>query len=169
MARNIEIKAAIGNLQALLAQVVKLCDQPPIELDQDDIFFACANGRLKLRSFSSSKGELIFYRRPDHQGPKESFYLIAPTSAPAQLGEILSQAFGQAGRVRKHRTLFLKDRTRIHIDQVEGLGAFLELEVVLKEGEPPEVGRQIAQELLNQLGIGPEQLIEGAYVDLLKE
>jgi adenylate cyclase class IV len=61
------------------------------------------------------------------------------------------------------------ERTRIHLDRVEGLGDFIELEVVLSEGEPAEAGVNVARELLAKLGIPPEQLIEGAYVDLLRE
>ena len=70
--------------------------------------------------------------------------------------------------MRKTRTLFLVGHTRIHLDQVEGLGDFIELEVVLRDGEPAEEGTKIAIELLSRLGISKESLVEGAYVDLLK-
>lgn len=83
--------------------------------------------------------------------------------------ETLSLAYGVAGRVRKHRTLYLVDRTRIHLDRVEALGHFLELEVVLASSESSQVGVEIAHRLLNQLGIESSQLIEAAYVDLLEE
>jgi predicted adenylyl cyclase CyaB len=79
----------------------------------------------------------------------------------------LSLAYGQVGRVEKHRTLFLLGRTRMHLDKVSGLGHFLELEVVLDEHEPPEAGVREANDLLARLGVEPSQLIEGAYVDLL--
>ena len=167
MARNIEIKARIESVEAVASKAAAFADQGPIEIVQDDTFFRCENGRLKLRAFSSSKGELIFYRRPDQNGPKESFYLISPTSAPDTLRESLSIAYGQAGRVRKQRTLFLVGRTRVHLDRVEGLGQFLELEVVLREGESPDAGVDEAQALMGMLGIESSQLIEGAYVDLL--
>lgn len=167
MARNIEIKARIESVEAIIPKAAALADKGPIEILQDDTFFTCPNGRLKLRSFSSTEGELIFYRRPDQAGPKESFYLISPTSAPDALRESLSLAYGQAGRVRKHRTLFLAGRTRIHLDRVEDLGHFLELEVVLSDSEAMETGKEIAQDLIRKLGISSTQLIEGAYVDLL--
>jgi adenylate cyclase class IV len=57
-------------------------------------------------------------------------------------------------------------RTRVHLDRVEGLGHFLELEVVLGEKEPSEVGVREAHELMTRLGIEPHQLVEGAYVEL---
>jgi predicted adenylyl cyclase CyaB len=83
------------------------------------------------------------------------------------LREALSLAYGQAGRVQKHRTLYLAGRTRVHLDRVVGLGHFVELEVVLEDDEPSDVGVREAHELMARLGIEPSQLIEGAYVDLL--
>lgn len=167
MARNIEIKARIASIEAVASKAAAVATEGPIEILQDDTFFRCANGRLKLRAFSAASGELIFYRRPDQQGPKESFYLRSPTTEPDRLRESLALAYGQAGRVRKHRTLFLAGRTRIHLDRVEGLGDFLELEVVLGKDEASEVGVREAHEWMAALGVEPSQLIEGAYVDLL--
>ena len=95
MARNVEIKARIDSLDALAARVAPLADQGPFEIAQDDTFFRCAQGRLKLRAFSASEGELIFYRRADAAGPKESFYLRTPTADPAGLREALThRSFG---------------------------------------------------------------------------
>jgi predicted adenylyl cyclase CyaB len=168
MARNVEIKARIESVEALTPRAAALADQGPTEIVQDDTFFACPNGRLKLRAFSAASGQLIFYRRPDEAGPKESFFLISPTSSPDTLREALTLAYGQAGRVRKHRTVFLAGRTRIHLDRVEDLGHFLELEVVMADGEPSETGVAIAHNLLAKLGISPTQLIDRAYVDLLR-
>ena len=169
MHRNIEIKARIDSVEALTPRAAAIADDGPIEIVQDDTFFVCAAGRLKLRAFSKEEGELIFYRRANQQGPKESFYLRSPTSAPETLRESLSLAYGQAGRVQKHRTLFLVGRTRVHLDRVIGLGHFLELEVVLDEHEPSEVGVREAHKLMAQLGVESSQLIEGAYVDLLAQ
>ncbi|HVM60762.1 MAG TPA: class IV adenylate cyclase [Verrucomicrobiae bacterium] len=168
MPRNIEIKARIDSLEQLLPRITSIADSGPTEIAQDDTFFNCANGRLKLRAFSETSGELIFYQRPDQIRPKESFYVISPTASPDTLREALSLAYGQGGRVRKHRTLFMVGRTRIHLDRVEGLGDFLELEVVLSESEPAEAGIRIAHDLLAKLGVSRGQLIEGAYIDLLR-
>lgn len=167
MHRNVEIKATIASVEALLPRVAALSQQGPTPITQDDTFFRCANGRLKLRSFSDHAGELIFYRRADHAGPKESFYVLSPTASPATLREALTLAHGQIGRVRKQRALFISGRTRIHLDRVEGLGDFLELEVVLQDGESSEVGQREAQALMAQLGVAPAQLIDVAYLDLL--
>ncbi len=167
MAMNIEIKARIEDFDAVYQRAAALADDGPVLIKQEDTFFACENGRLKLRIFSPEKGELIFYRRADLKGPKESFYLISPTTAPDTLRESLSLAYGQVGHVRKLRTLFLAGRTRVHLDRVEDLGEFLELEVVLEEGESAQTGEAIAKDLMERLGVLPHQLIEEAYIDLL--
>src|SRR6185369_2104052 len=169
MPRNIEIKARIASVDALMPKAAAIADHGPIEITQDDTFFVCNAGRLKLRTFSEEKGELIFYRRTNQQGPKESFYVRSPTSAPASLRETLSLAYGQAGRVQKQRTLFLVGRTRLHLDKVVGLGHFLELEVVLEEHEPCEGGVREAHDLMARLGIEHSQLLEGAYIELLAD
>lgn len=167
MARNIEIKARVADIASVEPLAAALADQGPFEIDQDDTFFACPNGRLKLRVLAENDGQLIFYRRADSAGPKESFYVISATSEPDTLRETLALAYGPAGRVRKRRTLYLAGRTRIHLDRVEGLGEFLELEVVLAEGEALETGLAEAHGLMARLGVEPGQLLEGAYVDLL--
>ncbi|WP_460528083.1 class IV adenylate cyclase [Chitinimonas naiadis] len=169
MANNIEIKANVADLAVLEDRVKALAMQPCTDIAQDDTFFACPNGRLKLRAFSADAGELIFYQRPDRAGPKSSFYILSTTQAPDTLRETLTLAYGQVGRVRKQRRLYQLGRTRVHLDEVEGLGSFMELEVVLAEGEAPEPGAREAQDLIAALGILPEDLIETAYVDLLRE
>jgi predicted adenylyl cyclase CyaB len=167
MARNIEIKARIKSVGILKSKVAELASGDPIEIEQDDTFFRCENGRLKLREFANKSGELIFYQRADQPGPKESFYLRTPVAETALLRETLTAACGQLGRLRKHRTLYLIDRTRVHLDRIQGLGDFLELEVVLSDGESAQAGVEIARKLMVELGIQSEQLIDCAYIDLL--
>jgi predicted adenylyl cyclase CyaB len=169
MARNIEIKARIESVEAMAVKVAALSNHGPIDITQDDTFFVCMHGRVKLRTVSPTEGQLIFYQRANQVGPKESFFVLTPTASPDALREVLSLAYGQAGRVRKHRTLYRVGRTRIHLDRVEHLGDFLELEVELSEGERVEQGMEEAHNLMASLGIATAQLIEGAYVDLLAQ
>jgi predicted adenylyl cyclase CyaB len=168
VSRNIEIKARIDSVEVLRPLVAALADQGPIDIAQDDTFFRCDSGRLKLRTFADGSGELIFYRRADQTGPKESFYLRSPTSDPDALRESLTLAYGQIGRVRKHRVLFIVGRTRVHLDTVDALGAFMELEVVLQSGEPADDGVIEARELMRSLQIGEDRLVAAAYIDMLK-
>jgi len=168
MARNIEIKARIDSLAGVLPKALAIASAAPVEISQDDTFFRCENGRLKLRMFDDTHGELIFYRRADQAGPKASFYQITATSQPRQLLDVLAAAYGTLGRVVKHRTLIMAGRTRIHLDRVERLGEFLELEVVLTEGESLDDGIAEAHALMVSLGVFPDQLIEDAYLDMLR-
>ena len=138
-------------------------------IQQEDTFFATQRGRLKLREFAADNGELIYYERPDAPGPKESRYCISQTRDPRGLCEALTAALGTECVVRKTRHLFLAGQTRIHLDEVDGLGHFVEIEVVLQRGQKAEDGVKVAQDLMIRLGIREEDLIEKAYVDLLKE
>ena len=169
MARNVEIKASVRSVADLRERVSRLAGSAPTHIQQDDTFFKCDHGRLKLRSFPDGSGELIFYRRANAEGPTISCYEVVPTNTADSLRSVLSQACGQVGRVRKQRTLYMVGRTRVHIDQVEGLGTFMELEVVLAEGESESIGVQEARELMAALGIAESALIDRAYVDLLNE
>jgi predicted adenylyl cyclase CyaB len=169
MARNVEIKARIAGVAALAPLAARLADGAPTLIDQDDTFFGCPNGRLKLRDQFADGAELIFYQRADVSGPKESFYLRVAVADPAAMRTLLTLAHGLAGRVRKRRMLFLAGRTRIHLDTVEDLGEFLELEVVLRDGESVGDAEAEARRIMAALGVGPEALVEGAYVDCLRK
>lgn len=167
MPRNIEIKARIESVGKLKYIAASIANGDPVEILQDDTFFQCDAGRLKLRAFADGTGVLILYRRTDEKGPKESFYTTAPTNSPDALRDTLSLAYGLAGRVRKHRTLFTLGKTRIHLDRVEGLGDYLELEVMMADDEASEAGEQEAYEIMARLGVPKSQLEGTAYVDLL--
>jgi predicted adenylyl cyclase CyaB len=167
MPRNVEIKARITGVAALTHRAARLADTGPVVLEQDDTFFTCPNGRLKLRDQFAAGAELIFYQRADESGPKESFYVRTPVPDPDAMRTLLQRAYGQTGRVRKRRVLYLVGRTRIHLDAVAGLGEFLELEVVLRDGESAAEGVVEARTIMAALGIEPQQLLEGAYVDHL--
>lgn len=171
MPANVEIKARIDSVDTLLPRATALADadEHPQLIHQDDTFFKVPNGRLKLRVFSDGAGELIHYRRADAEGPKVSDYVITPAAEPDSLREALERACGVLGRVVKHRVLVLAGQTRIHLDHVEGLGDFLELEVVLREGQGEAEGTEIARGLLDALGVPSSALISGAYLDLLAQ
>ena len=169
MPSNVEIKARIDSVEALLplAQALSDGDHPQL-IHQDDTFFDAPHGRLKLRVFGDGSGELIHYRRADADGPKLSDYLLAPAPEPESLREVLTRGLGKLGRVRKQRILLLVGATRIHLDRVEGLGDFLELEVTLQDGQTETEGRTIALGLMAALQVEPSQLVSGAYLDLLR-
>lgn len=169
MPRNVEIKARIAQPSRLLDDVLEIADRGPTVFAQDDTFFACPSGRLKLRVFSETSGQVIFYRRDDLAGPKLSEYVIASTGEPDALRAVLTLAYGAVGRVRKTRTLCFVGETRIHLDDVEGLGHFVELEVVLAPEQTIAQGQAIAEDLMRRLSIAPSTLVQKAYVDLIAD
>ncbi len=167
MPANIEIKARAGDWDRQRHLAETLSARSAQRIAQEDVFFHARTGRLKLRVFSPTAGELIAYDRPDSPGPKQSRYSISRTTDPAGLRAALAASLGVRGVVRKQRDLYLLGQTRIHFDEVEELGRFIELEVVLREDQAPEDGRRIAEDLMTALGIQPDDLVEGAYADLL--
>jgi predicted adenylyl cyclase CyaB len=168
MKKNVEIKAKVAELAVVREVVEGLADSGLMELEQKDTFFVCPRGRLKLRRFAGcSQAELIYYERSKSSGPKESCYIVHPTADPDSLRDVLAASLDVRGVVRKRRTVYLVGQTRVHLDQVEGLGEFVELEVVLQPGQDSSDGVAIARELMEKLGISPSQLIDRAYIDLL--
>jgi adenylate cyclase class IV len=167
MARNVELKARIDSVDAVLPRARLLADGAEQRIEQDDTFFDSERGRLKLRDFGDGRGELIHYERADTAGPKLSDYVRTPTSDPAALREALARALGVIGRVRKSRLLLMVGATRIHLDRVEHLGDFMELEVVLRDDQSVAEGEAIAEALMAQLGVRDDQRLAGAYLDLL--
>jgi predicted adenylyl cyclase CyaB len=169
MPSNIEIKAILMDRSAAEAVAARLSGAEPQTFQQEDFFFACDGARLKLRVFAPDRGELIRYERADKAETRRSNYVIARTSDPANLLEILTATLGRVGVVRKVRTLYLIGETRVHLDRVEGLGEFLELEVVLRPGQSEGEGQRIAAGLLAEFGITQAQMIGEAYIDILRQ
>jgi len=169
VARNIEVKARIDGLSDVRAGLAALPCHGEHHLCQTDTFFHVVRGRLKLREFADGTGELIFYERPDEAGPKLSQYGRIPCHDAVPLLRALSTAVGVRGVIRKRRQVVLIGNTRIHLDEVEGLGSFLELEVVLRDSDTVAAGQRTAAELLQILGIPESQLVSGAYLDLLEQ
>jgi predicted adenylyl cyclase CyaB len=168
MPTNIEFKARIHDFAAASDTAGDLAGSPPRIIRQEDVFFQCTKGRLKLRILDEGQGELIHYLRDDVSGLKPSFYTVVPTPAPLELRRLLANALGETIVVRKTRALYLVGSTRIHIDEVEGLGAFMEVEVVLEEGQTAEQGKEIAAAIIQHFSIREPDLIATAYADLLK-
>jgi predicted adenylyl cyclase CyaB len=165
--RNVEIKARLEDFAATRRRVAELADSGPTVILQEDVFFESRRGRLKLRKVSGIQAELIHYERPNRREPGPSSYVIARCDAPEPLQEALSRALGVRGVVRKEREVYLRGRTRIHLDRVVELGDFLELEVVLEQDEEQDKAIREAEELMRALAIDQKTLVECAYIDLL--
>ncbi len=170
MARNIEIKALVADAAALRERARAIATAPEQLIVQDDSFFVlpAGRGRLKLRQFADGSAELIHYHRADHAEAKASDYVRVPVGDGDACREALQRGLGLLGRVRKRRLLLMAGRTRIHLDAVEGLGDFMELEVVLRDGEADADGAAEAEALMQALGLADAPRVAGAYLDLLQ-
>jgi adenylate cyclase len=169
MKRNVEIKAKVADLETIERRARGLADEGPVVLEQEDTFFHSSRGRLKLRQFGGSgPAELIYYERPEATGPKESRYIVHRTADPVGLCAALSAGLGVRGVVRKRRTLYRIGPTRVHLDRVDDLGEFVELEVVLPPQQSTSEGVAIAHDLMDRLGIPPSGLLHQAYIDMLE-
>jgi predicted adenylyl cyclase CyaB len=165
--RNLELKSRCADLDAVLRRAEALGARDAGVLVQCDVFFSAPGARLKLRALGDGRGELISYRRPDAVEVRASEYRVYETADPSGLTAVLRDALGEAGMVRKRRRLFLYRHTRIHLDEVEGLGTFVELETVMT-GLTDEAGRAELDSVAAALALRPEDRVGEAYVDLLR-
>jgi predicted adenylyl cyclase CyaB len=166
--KNVEIKAKVDHLGDLRMRVEDLSGSQGQTLIQEDTFFVIPGGRLKLRVCKGEDGQLIYYERGDQAEPALSSYIVSETNDPSALKSILSRVLDVRGVVRKVRELYWIGNTRVHLDEVDGLGSFLELEVVLNPDQGIEEGKATAIALMDRLDIKESDLVKTAYIDLLE-
>lgn len=165
---NVELKARDPDPEATAARVLALGAEDRGVLIQRDTYFAARRGRLKLRGEDGRGSELIAYRRPDATEPEQSAYVRAPVGEPAALGEALDAALGTVVVVAKRRRLFMWENVRIHLDEVDGLGAFLEFEALVGSAESDLAAAQAkVARLRAELAIEEGTLVSVGYADLL--
>jgi adenylate cyclase class IV len=169
MPTNVEMKTWIVDGEKVAALVATRSDTPPRRIRPRDTFFGCSTGRLKPRELEAGEGELIDYDRADFIEAKQSHYEITSVAHTKTLKSLLRQALGQTVVVEKKRVLDLVGQTCVHLDSVNGLGTFLELEVVLQPNQSSAEGHDIARELMRQLEIQESDLLATAYSDMLAE
>lgn len=164
---NLELKARDPEPRETLAAAKGIGATDYGTLIQRDTFFWLPAGRLKLRR-QGVEAELIHYVRPDSAQPAPSRYRRVPLADPQQTEEHLGAYLGATVVVEKKRRLLLKDNVRIHLDEVSGLGSFVELEAVAPPGVRPEGQLSAINALRRALGISDDRLVPGAYADLLQ-
>lgn len=162
---NIEIKARCGNPEQI-REILRSRSARFAGTDhQVDTYFRVSNGRLKLRE-GNIENALISYQRPNQKGPKRSVVLMCATTPDSGLKEVLSRALGVAVVVDKQREIYFLGNVKFHIDQVQGLGSFVEIEAIGTDEERDELLRQ-CKEYLELFGISATELVEGSYSDLV--
>lgn len=167
MPRNIEAKYRNALLPEVAERARAVGATDSGVLIQTDTFFNATAGRLKLREQAGeSDGQLIGYRRVDNPEARASDYLIYRTAVPGELSEALAHALGVMAVVRKRRHLFTWRHTRIHLDEVDSLGSFVELETVLHGGLTDSDARAELAHVESALGLSKDDIVAEAYVDL---
>jgi homotetrameric cytidine deaminase len=165
--RNVELKARDRDPARSLDRARALGAEDRGELRQRDTYFATLRGRLKVREQEPGGAEVIAYERADAPGARESRYRIAPVADGPALREALDAALGTTVVVAKRRHLLLWQDVRIHLDEVEGLGAFVELEGVAEPGSDLSAEAERVATLRAELGIADGDLVATGYADLL--
>jgi homotetrameric cytidine deaminase len=165
--RNLELKARDADPRRSLERALALGVEDRGEIAQRDTYFAGARGRLKLREQAPGAAELVEYRRPDSTDPRPSAYRVVPVEDAEGLRDALDSALGTLVVVTKRRRLLVWNGVRIHLDEVEELGSFLELEAVAEPGSDLGAEREKLERLRAELGMEDAALVAGSYSDLL--
>jgi adenylate cyclase class 2 len=165
--RNLEIKAIDPDPPATLRAALELGAEDEGWLHQRDTYFHAVQGRLKLREAPPEPAELIAYARAELAGPKVSLYRVVQVADHHALIDALTDSLGVRVVVEKARRLLLWRNVRIHLDRVEGLGDFVELEAVATQPGGLEVERDRVEQLRATLGIADAHLVAHGYADLL--
>lgn len=163
--KNLELKARVSDAQDAERRARQLGAADAGVLRQVDTYFDAPKGRLKLREINGIEAQLIGYDRPEDQAQRYSQFRVVAVSDPAGMKALLSESMGLRGTVAKRRHLYLWNDCRIHLDQVEGLGAFLEFEVLSRGDACSDWDRMEA--LLLHFSLADQDAIRASYSDLL--
>jgi predicted adenylyl cyclase CyaB len=166
--KNIEIKVSINGFDEMISLIQEMGGKFEECLQHVDTYYESKNGRLKIREINGRRFEIIFYERPDENSSRVSDYYLIDI-APDQLRPIkhvLHETLGEKVIVKKERRLWLHRNTRIHLDDVENLGTFLELETVVKDGNLEEA-RIEYNKVSDFLGLSRFESFGGSYSDML--
>ena len=164
---NIEIKAKTTD-QEKIREILKSNNADFKGVDhQVDTYFKVGSGRLKLRE-GNIENHLIHYERENKSGPKKSLVILYKYSSDQNLKEILTKSLGVFAVVDKYREIYFIDNVKFHLDKVIGLGTFVEIEAIDKDGS---IGNEKLLEqcnhYLNLLNISQRDLVEKSYGDLM--
>lgn len=166
--KNIELKIIPDDFLRITKILKKSGAQFKGGLAQTDTYFNCKKGRLKLREINRKDFELIFYQRPDKKNSRLSNYQIIELKKEqvGNMKSILKGSLGEMVVVRKKRNLWIYKNTRIHLDTVEKLGHFLELETVVQENNLKNAKNEHIK-VKSLLEIGKCKKISTSYSNLL--
>ena len=163
--RNLEAKFRLRDLHQARARAMAIGYSPRSELRQRDTFFRVASGKLKLRE-EDLRAMLIHYGREETDTLQLSNYEIVPIPEANKTRAMLADALGVIAEVRKERVLLMRANVRLHLDRVEGLGEFGEIEALIADGDDPHASRAAVDETLAALQIDRNDLIDISYFEI---
>lgn len=166
LCRNIEVKFRIASWEAAEATARRVATEFLGRQHQEDTYFRCAHGRLKLREIDREHAELIWYERADVAAARHSDYARVPVPNGTALKTALGAALGIEKVVRKKREIFLYHNVRIHLDQVADLGDYAEFESVVSAQTNDAQARCRLDELLVKFGVSAEDFLSLSYADM---
>ena len=163
---NVEIKAIVNDPSFVRNYLVNSAIFKGTD-EQTDTYFNVKAGRLKLRE-GNIENNLIFYNRTNQAGPKSSHFNLVKIEDPKGLKDVLERSCGIKMIVRKKREIYYIGNVKFHIDEVPGLGSFIEIEAgnILANRTEAELLDQ-CNFYLKELGIKEEDLVSESYSDLL--
>ncbi len=164
--QNIELKARLSSLELARRTAQRVATDRLATQQQVDTYFVCASGRLKLREIDGKAAQLIWYSRPDHPQARSSEYYLLDVDEPALLKRMLAAGLGIRQVVTKRREIFLHRNVRIHLDEVNDLGSFLEFEAVLGPGHDADEGERLVAYLRREFQLSDADLLSGSYGDM---
>lgn len=164
MKRNYEIKCRIKNFREIRSVLKPDNSYNYSSENQKDIYYKVKSGRLKLRIINEKVSDLIFYDRKEKNKKRVSNFIISSTADFRELDEILRKQFGVLVTVKKVREIFIKDNIRIHLDSVNKLGKFLEIEILIEDLKKAKL---MMKELTDYLKLNSTDFINSSYSDLL--
>jgi len=164
---NVEIKARCAEPTKIRAILLAHNARFIGEDHQVDTYFRVESGRLKLRE-GNIENALIFYQRDNQAGPKKSNILLYPSQPDAALKAVLAAALGILVVVDKQRAIYFIDNVKFHVDEVQDLGSFVEIEAIAKDGEKTEAELlEQCRFYMNLLNIQSVDLLENSYSDMI--
>jgi adenylate cyclase class 2 len=166
---NVEIKSRCAD-PAYVREYLKKHDAEFKGTDhQTDTYFNVSNGRLKLRE-GNIENNLIYYERADQAGPKNSKFNLVKIDDAAGIKEVLTQSIGVKVVVKKMREIYYIRNVKFHIDEVPGLGSFIEIEAgnILANLTQEELKEQ-CDFYMKEFRIVDADLINVSYSDMLYE
>lgn len=163
---NLELKARVGSLDAVRERLRSLGAVLQGGERQEDRYFPVPSGRLKLRVSSHDGAHLVAYLRPEEGRFRTSRFQRLPVADPEGLAETLSSMLGTGARVVKTREVWWWRDVRIHLDEVEGRGTFVEFEARLDRIGDPSAAAERLDHLCHALALSDHEALRGSYGEM---